>query len=174
MKKIIAIIMALVMIMSLSITGFAADGVGNNGSDSAEVKGTYEAGEETATVYSVDITWAGLEFTYNGAYEGTWNPETHQYDGATEAGWAEGTGTITVTNHSNTAITAGAEYEAATGYESASMNFSTSSLEVATADNGVDGAAGTAVTGTITVTPAGTLPAGTADTVIGTITITIS
>ena len=47
-------------------------------------------------------------------------------------------------------------------------------VEVATADNGADGAAGTAVIGTITVTPTGTLPEGTSDAVIGTITITIS
>ena len=162
------------MMMSLSISAFAVDGVGNGGSDTANVVGAYEAGAATATVYSVDITWEGLEFTYNGAFEGTWNPVTHQYDGAVEAGWAEGSGKITVTNHSNTAITAAAEYEAATGYESASMNFSTDALEVGTADNGTDGAAGAAVTESITVTPAGTLPAGTADAVIGTITITIS
>jgi len=173
MKKIISLIMALVMIMSLSVTAFAAEGVGNGGTDSADVKGTYK-GTAASTVYSVDISWSGLEFTYNGAYEGEWNPDTHSYDNATEAGWAEGNGTITVTNHSNTAITAVPTYKAVTGYESASMTFSTNSLEVATADNGVDGAAGTAVTGTITVTPTGTLPEGTSNAVIGTITITIN
>ena len=54
------------------------------------------------------------------------------------------------------------------------MNFSTDALRVATADNGVDGTAGTAVTDTITVTPTGSLPEDTEGATIGTITITVS
>ena len=79
-----------------------------------------------------------------------------------------------MTNHSNTDITATPSYTAKEGYESAGMNFSTSALQVATADNGVDGAAGSAVVDTITVTPTGSLPEGTEDATIGTITITIN
>lgn len=173
MKKILSLILALAMVMSLSITAFAAEGITNGGTDTADVKGTYSS-EATVTVYSVDISWEGLSFTYNGAFEGNWNPKTHEYENATAAGWAAGTGTITVTNHSNTAITATPSYKEATGYESAGVSFSTSALEVATADNGVDGAAGTAVTQTITVTPTGSLPEGTENATIGTITITIS
>lgn len=173
MKKIISLVLALLMIMSLSISAFAADGVGNGGTDSAEVKGTYK-GTASVTIYSVDISWSGLEFTYNGAYEGEWNPGTHSYDNGTKAGWAEGTGTITITNHSNTGITAVPSYKAASGFEDADMIFSTSSLAVATADNGVGTAAGSAVIGTITVTPTGTLPEGTTGATIGRITITIS
>lgn len=173
MKKILSLILALAMIMSLSVTAFAAEGVTNGGTDTADVKGTYSS-EATVTVYSVDIAWEGLSFTYNGAFEGNWNPKTHEYENATAAGWAAGNGTITVTNHSNTAITATPSYSPAAGYESAGVSFSTAALQVATADNGVDGAAGTAVTGTITVTPTGSLPEGTEDVTIGTITITIN
>lgn len=173
MKKIISFVLTLTLIMSLSITAFAAEGIGNGGTESADVKGTYK-GTAASTVYSVDISWSPMEFTYNGAYEGEWNPTTHTYDNAAEAGWAGDNGTITVTNHSNTAITATPSYAAKSGYESAGMNFSTNALQVATADNGVDGAAGSAVTGTITVNPTGSLPEGTEGAVIGTITITIS
>ena len=173
MKKIISLILALAMVMSLSVTAFAAEGVTNGGTDTSDVKGTYSS-TATVTVYSVDIAWEGLSFTYNGAFEGNWNPETHEYEDATAAGWAAGNGTITVTNHSNTAITATPSYTAKDGYESAGVSFSTNALNVATADNGIGGAAGTAVTGTITVTPTGSLPEGTKDAVIGTITITIS
>lgn len=173
MKKIVSMILALVMIMSLSVTAFAAEGVTNGGTDTSDVKGTYSS-TATVTVYSVDIAWDGLSFTYNGAFEGNWNPKTHEYEDATAAGWAAGNGTITVTNHSNTAITATPSYTAVEAYKSAGVSFSSSALEVASADNGVDGSAGTAVTGTITVTPTGSLPEGTKDAVIGTITITIS
>lgn len=173
MKKIVSMILALVMIMSLSVTAFAAEGVTNGGTDTSDVKGTYSS-TATVTVYSVDIAWDGLSFTYNGAFEGNWNPRTHEYEDATAAGWAAGNGTITVTNHSNTAITATPTYTAKDGFETAGVSFSTSALNVATADNGIDGAAGTAVAGTITVTPTGSLPEGTKDAVIGTITITIS
>lgn len=173
MKKMISLLLALLMVTSLSVSAFAAEGVGNGGSDSADVKGTYK-GTAASTVYSVDISWNGLEFTYNGEYEGEWNPNTHSYDNGTKGGWAEGTGTITITNHSNTGITAVPSYKAASGFEDAGMTFSTTSLTVATADNGVGTAAGSAVTGTITVTPTGTLPEGTTGAVIGKITITIS
>lgn len=173
MKRILSLILAMVMIMSLSITTFAVESVANGGTDSADVTGTYSS-EATVIVYSVDISWSDLEFTYNGAFEGNWNPKTHEYDDATAAGWASGNGTITVTNHSNTAITATPSYIAKTGYESAGMNFSSPALQVASADNGVDGAAGTAVVGSITVTPTGSLPEGTEGATIGTITITIN
>ncbi len=173
MKKILSLILAMAMVMSLSVTAFAADGVTNGGTDSSDVKGTYSS-EATVTVYSVDISWSGLEFTYNGAFEGNWNPATHEYEDATAADWAVGNGTITVTNHSNTGITATPSYTAKAGFESAGMSFSTAALQVATADNGVDGAAGTAVVGSITVTPTGSLPEGTEGATIGTITITIS
>lgn len=173
MKKMISLILTLTMLMSLSITAFAAEGVTSGGMDMSEVKGTYSS-TATVTVYSVDIVWEDLSFTYNGAFEGNWNPKTHEYEDANAAGWAAGSGTITVINHSNTEITATPSYTAKDGYESASMNFSTAALKVESADNGVDGAAGTAVTRTITVTPTGSLPEGTENATIGTITITIS
>lgn len=173
MKKILALILAVALVMSMAVTASAANGVANGGTDSAEVKGNYSS-KATVTIYSVDIAWEGLSFTYNGAFEGTWNPQTHEYEDATAAGWAAGTGKITVTNHSNTDITATPSYTAADAYKDAGMSFSTNALKVTTADNGTNGAAGTAVQGTITVTPTGSLPEGTKDATIGTITITIS
>lgn len=171
MKKTIAIVLALALLLSLTITAFAATVEGSNESVSQVVKGTYTA-KETRTVYSVDITWSTMEFTYNEAYKGEWNPTTHKYENATEAGWT-GTGTVTVTNHSNTAITATPSYKANDAYKAAGMTFSVAALNIATADNGANGAAGTAQTGTITVAPNGTLPEGTKNAEIGTITITI-
>jgi len=173
MKKYISLIVALLMIMSMSVAVFAANDVTNGGTDTAEVKGNYK-GTPVSTVYSVDISWSGLDFTYNDAYKGEWQPNSHTYINSTEAGWAESNGKITITNHSNTDITATPVYNASTNYETASMIFNSDALAVNSADNGVNGAAGSAVSGTITVTPNGSLPEGTTNAVIGTITITIN
>lgn len=57
-----------------------------------------------AEVISVDISWDSMEFTYIAPGKGTWNPETHDYENATEGSWAATSGAdpkITVTNHSN-------------------------------------------------------------------------
>lgn len=170
--KITALILACLLVFSMTVNVFAENGIGNNGTDSSDVKGTYNK-NETAKVYSVDIAWEGLSFTYNSENKGIWNAETHEYEGATEAGWSEGTGKITVTNHSNTSITATPVYTPKIGFASTGMQFDSTALTVATADNGTDGGAGTPVVGTIIVTPTGTLPEGTVNTTIGTITITI-
>ncbi len=173
MKKLISLLLALALVLSFSATAFASSLDAAGSSSQAQVKATYKAGYSGGTVYSVDVTWEGLSFTYNGAAQGTWDPETHTYTGTTEAGWDKGEGVITLTNHSNTAITATAAYAAADGYETVSMVFGSNGAVIASADKG-DGTQGEAQTGTITVTPSGTLP-DTADTetVIGTITITI-
>ena len=172
MKKGFAMFMSITAAVSLSTAVFANTGIKNGGNDTAEVKGTYNK-KDTAIVYSVDISWSNLNFTYNDAYKGDWNPKTHSYENATEAGWDKSSGAITVINHSNTAIKAIPTYTAKEGFESVGMTFNTKSLSVATADNGTDGNAGKAVEGTITVTPNGTLPKDTSDAVIGTITINI-
>ena len=166
MKKMAAWI--LILALCLQASAFAAE------TQTQDVKGTYVPTENPQTVYSVDITWGGMDFTYYAAGTGTWNPETHSYDVQTEAHWAEGAGTITLTNHSNAAVTAEASYAAKPGFETAGMTFSQNSLQVASADNGVDGAPGTAQTGTISVTPNGTLPENTTQTVIGTITVQVN
>lgn len=63
----------------------------------------------TLTVISVDITWGDLSFTYSA---GTWNPDTHEYDGD---GWTvdeEGGNSIKVENTGNTDVNVTYEYKA--------------------------------------------------------------
>lgn len=128
MKKISAVILTLALFFMTSVTAFAANTTitAVNGSDSAEVKGTYNAGGTAATVYSVDITWGSMDFTYTDASTGTWNPATHQYDNISAAKWScrEGADKISVTNHSNAGITAQLGYEPVTGYTEISGSFS--------------------------------------------------
>ena len=113
MKKIFAIIISLALLSTASVTAFAASPItAKDGSDSAVVKGTYVAGDASATVYSVDIAWGSMEFTYTDASKGTWNPDTHGYDGAKAATWSCATDAnkIEVTNHSNANVTAQLSY----------------------------------------------------------------
>ena len=61
-----------------------------------------------AQVISVDITWGELSFTYS---DGTWNPDTHEYDGA---GWnvdEEGGNSIKVENTGNTDVNVTYDYK---------------------------------------------------------------
>ena len=148
----------------------------DGGSVNADVRGTYVAAGEAGTKYSVDIEWSGLSFTYN-AETKEWNTDTHSYD-VTGGSWAEGTGSITVTNHSNIAITATPTWTPGTDYSSVTLGFTysngESALNVAAATEGTDEQNGTASSGTITVTPGGSLASTANNTVIGTITVTIA
>ena len=171
LKKITSVLAAAALVCTMSTTAFAADQTGvGTGNYNADVKGTYQAGDASATVYSVDITWEDMSFTYTAAGQGTWDPENHSYTGGSEASWSSSKN-ITVTNHSNAAVTATAKFEADSGYESTSMEFGNNEATVATAEGTQVSAAPSA---TITVTPGGTL----ADTAnggkIGTITVTIA
>ena len=108
MKKLTALLLAVMLVMTMSTTAFAATITTAGGYNSADVTGTYVTGSAGSTVYSVDIVWGSMAFTYTGASEGTWNPATHTYYDATEAGWSceDGANKITVTNHSNDAVAA--------------------------------------------------------------------
>ena len=141
------------------------------GSYSAEVKGTYQPGGSGAVVYSVDIAWTDMNFTYTGAGEGTWNPETHQYSGSSEGAWTASNDSITVTNHSNAPVTATASYAADPDYGSTTMTFDNNGATVATAE-GTEVAS--APSATITVTPGGTLAESANGGKIGTITVSIA
>ena len=135
MKKLISLCLAFALAMSLSVTAFAEENVGA-GAYSADVTGAYVAGTTSSdTVFSVDITWTDLSFTYHAAKAPVWDVNTHTYS-QTEAAYWEGSGTITVTNHSNAKITATPAYQAKAGYETASMTFSTHVLKIASAESG--------------------------------------
>ena len=74
---------------------------------------------ESITVISVDVTWGNMEFTYS---DGTWNPETHEYEGA---GWTSGENAnkISVTSTSNVPVTVSYSYGQEVGYEAVNGSF---------------------------------------------------
>lgn len=176
MKKLVSLILTLSLVLSLSaVSAFAANPIiTSDGSDSKDVTGSYVAGGASTAVYSVDVTWGNMEFTYTGASEGVWNPQTHGYDGATTGTWSantQGGNKITVTNHSNSSVTAALSYAPQSAYSDITGSFDKDTLELATAE-------GTAVdnapTDTATLNLSGVLASTvTTSTKLGTVTISL-
>lgn len=172
MKKTVFVILTIALLCAMPMSAFAASPItSKGGSDSAPVKGTYVAGG-SATVYSVDITWGSMEFTYTDASEGVWNPATHTYSGATKAAWtcADGANSITVTNHSNAGVTAALSFEHADGYNGISGTFTADTLMLETAV-GTARAEAPAKSAKLNLT--GSLPSDASNVIIGTVTVTL-
>ena len=177
-KKKAALVLTLAMVFSLAPLSAYAETISTAGGTAThEVKATYTAdstGGAGGTVYSVDIAWGDMEFTYTEA-AGVWDPVTHTITGADGGTWKannpDGGNTIKVTNHSNTAVTATFSYAAAFGYEGISGTFDNASLNLATA---VGTAVADAPNGTAALSLSGALDSSAANTTIGTITVTLS
>lgn len=109
MKKIIAATLALTLSMSMGNLVYAVE------DKSADIRATYQAGKEnTDTVYSVDVKWGSLEYTYSSGVTKSWDPTTLKYNEASgTSSWTcqEGADQITVTNNSNADITASLAYD---------------------------------------------------------------
>jgi len=180
MRKLFAILLAVAMMATMSMTAFAAEGSENintnNGSVTIDIAATYNEGQAASEVISVDVKWGAMTFEYTAASAGTWNPDTHKYDGVAEAKWTASGNTITVTNHSNTAVDAQfvytkSEQTQVTGKLSAvSGTFENNTLSLASAEN-------TAVTaapsGEVKLELSGDLEKELTGTTVGTVTITI-
>lgn len=113
MKKLIATALALTMTLSLSTTALAGgnvDGAGVGSQDPIDVTAKYNDDATEPTVYSVDLTWEDMTFTYNESGTRIWDPDTHTYTDTTSAGWDKYTAAVTATNHSNTAVTVTFDY----------------------------------------------------------------
>lgn len=113
MKKLIATALALTMTLSLSTTALAGgnvDGAGVGSQDPIDVTVKYNDSATEPTVYSVDLTWEDMTFTYNESGTRTWDPDTHTYTDTTSAGWDKVTAAVTATNHSNTKVTVSFTY----------------------------------------------------------------
>lgn len=178
MKKKTALVLTLAMVFSLAPLSVYADTITKvGGIASHDVKATYRAdssGGAGGTVYSVDITWGDMAFTYT-AEAGIWDPATHKTTGAEGGVWtvdSEGGNTITVTNHSNTGVTAAFSYAAADGFGDISGSFDHDSLTLQTA---VGTAVEAAPKATTSLSLNGALGSTTTDnTKIGTITVTLN
>ena len=150
------------------------------GTDSHAVYGTYQHEGEAATVYSVDVSWGSMEFTYtDGAVTKTWNPSTHQYNESFGDGsWSnhDGANKVTVTNRSNKALTATVEAATSASYAGITAKVDNASLSLEDASSGATTeVAGSASTASATISLSGALTDKNANKAkIGSITVTIA
>lgn len=178
MKKKTALVLTLAMVFSLAPLSAYADTIGTaGGTASHDVKATYRAdssGGAGGKVYSVDITWGDMAFTYT-AEAGIWDPKTHTTTSSTGGVWTVNNtdgDKITVTNHSNTGVTAAFSYAAADGFTGINGTFDNASLNLESAVGTTVEAAPKATT---SLSLDGALGSTTADnTKIGTITVTLN
>ncbi len=105
MKKILASVLALMMVFSLTLAVSAGTIDNSTSNESKKVTIKINDTNTPAVVYSVDIVWGNTDFTYDFGTGSTWDPDTHTYTGGSQAGWDQESTTISVTNHSNSAVT---------------------------------------------------------------------
>lgn len=174
MKKVLTSILSLALLSMASVTAFAASPITSiGGTNSADVKGTYVAGGTATTVYSVDIAWGSMEFTYTDASQGTWDPQTHKYGGGVDSTWscAEDANKIEVTNHSNAAVNAQFSYASESEYSEISGAFTKDTLDL---DSAEGREFSNAPSDRVTLSLTGELSSDTlASTKIGTVTVTL-
>ena len=158
MKKILAVVLALTMIVGMSIPAFAA----YDGEDTViNITATYTKEEaqvdKSVIVYDVNVTYDEMVFEYTeDANKLVWDPSKLDFKketSVTTGSWNKASANITVTNKSNAALTISAT---ATGGFTVTESTTCDSAYV---EDGVNGPK----TATITVTP----PASISETVQG-------
>lgn len=107
MKKLTAIIIAVILAFSLAGSAFAdgsATGVVDGSYSDVKINlQSYASSSAPGTVHSVSISWDNLQLNYTEAQKSGWDPAAHAYTTDTPAGWVNGinSATITIKNLSN-------------------------------------------------------------------------
>lgn len=171
-KKALSVIIALVLMAAMSISAAAANATTGAGTKDIDVSAKYVDGVATETVYSVDVAWDSMEFTYTVSGTKVWNPAKHDYEVSTSDAWSTENNGITVVNHSNAAVKAEFSFAPVESYSSVSGTFSAASLSFPSAEGKALNAA--ELTGKTVLTLSGTLDKSVVDmTKVGTVTVTI-
>lgn len=161
MKKFVSLALALLMVLALGVTVFAAPSVTNGTQD---VTATYEEGTDETVVYSVVLEWSVSEFKYTKGNK-TWDASSRDYKSVAGGTWS-GTGFAKLTNSSNAAVTMTAAVE--------SDYIEVDGEASATAATAVGTAATTAPTATVNFKVKDAAPAISATTKIATIRVTLA
>ena len=174
-KKLTAVAMTGMMVLGMGTSVCAASPITQiGGTDTNDVKATYSANTKAETVYSVDIEWGNMQYTYTIDSEGTWDPKTHAFTDASDGKWtcSEGADEVKVTNHSNAAVKAAFSYTPEADYNTITGNFDKKTADLPTAE---DTEVSEAPTDTATLSLNGALKKNvTTPTKIGTATVTLS
>lgn len=175
MKKLIALILAITMMATLSVTAFAEK---VDSSKDIDVKAEYKDNSSTPDKIITDISWGAMEFTYTKSGQMDWNDADHDYTDNTKTKWTAEGNTVTVVNHSNVAVKVTFAFDAAEGYDGedgVKGTFSNQTLELKSAVGvGTDADSLKELTGTTELTLSGSLKSGTAQgTTVGGITVSI-
>ena len=172
MKKILSLVLAAVLLLTMPSTVFASSVKLTNTTTSADlgVEAIYQSGDDAQTI-CVDISWEGLNFTYTGATQ-VWDAAAHKYNPSTNGGWVANNAAITITNHSNVILQANLSFTPATGFDEIGMIFTSNAPYIGSAYTGSNGGSACAVT--IPLIPIGDLPESTTTkTAIGAITVSV-
>ena len=129
-KRVKALFLMVSMIFVMGTTALAAEenittGLGEHAID---VKAKYDEKVTSPAVYSVDIVWGEMEFTYVVGGINQWNPNTHEYQENITHEWIAKGNTVTISNHSNDDITALFSFHNKNEYDSISGSFSTEKI----------------------------------------------
>lgn len=191
MKKIIVGALSAALVLSMSLTAFAAAGktdeglnVTDNNKSEQNVDVKITGADTTTKVYSVDVEWDSTDFTYTvNSADGTWDPATHTYGGdqAADGTWTDASSdTITndatvhaiVTNHSNAPVGVAAAIDNADSATKLGVtaDVSVNKPQIATGDGLTYDNADSA---DVSITVSGT-PTTSTDFTIGKVTITLS
>lgn len=112
MRKFLALFLVVWIGMSIGISAHAAENISQIGSKEIDVTAKYISSTVTPNVYSVDIEWSSMTFTYTENCTKSWNAADHSYSTVSEGKWDKTSATITVTNHSNISVNVDMKYTA--------------------------------------------------------------
>lgn len=175
MKKIAAVFTAVSLTILMSTTAFAGTidtETSLPGNVTHDIYARYEKNTQTPDVYSIDVTWGSMQFTYTESGTMTWNSEKHEYENTGGASWNAKDNTVKVTNHSNQKVTANLSYQSKNGYQEVTGSFDKTVMVLETA---VGTPFDQAPEDTASLIVSGTLPDTVTDfTAIGQITVSLS
>ena len=161
MKKVLSVVLAIAMMSALAIPAFAAVTTQGDLSKEIGVKVVLTDAKDTDTkIYSADIAWDDLTFTYTYTDKLQWNPANHKYEtvvaNAEATKWDKTEAKVTVTNHSNDAINVTAAVAAATALDgvTADCDTKTAATIAAGVEDQYDAASKKEIKVSITGTPA--------------------
>ncbi len=185
MKKVLSILLCVTMLISVSVTAFAAENKDtNNGTadTTITVTGTYVAGTTVTPTISADIVWEKMEFTYTDG-DSSYDVTTHKTT-KTDGSWNTDKKEISVTNHSNVSIIAGFSFTAGNGVTTTGSFYETKDSTTALGTDKqsfvLESAEGTSIAGGLSPVPSGKIYFGVSGDAIseskdlGTITVKIT